>query len=136
MRFDPRKQQPDLVVSDSIAPGSHPRVLIELMKLDSSGGTAIDWFVPSRDGRKVAVSLSKGGSEEGTLHIYEVAQRREIGESSPGSRSELGGGSLAWTADGKGFWYTRYPRVGERPAPTRISISRCISTSSEPQNLR
>ncbi len=29
------------------------------------------------------------------------------------------GGSLAWTADGKGFWYTRYPgaeSAGSRPA--------------------
>ena len=25
------------------------------------------------------------------------------------------GGSLAWNADGSGFWYTRYPHEGERP---------------------
>src|SRR5262249_48063016 len=25
------------------------------------------------------------------------------------------GGSLAWTKDGKGFYYTRYPSPGERP---------------------
>ena len=25
------------------------------------------------------------------------------------------GGSLAWSADGRGFFYTRYPRPGERP---------------------
>ena len=26
------------------------------------------------------------------------------------------GGTLAWTADSRGFYYTRYPRAGERPA--------------------
>jgi prolyl oligopeptidase len=117
MRFDPSKQQPDLVVLDSIAPDSRPRVLVELMKLDPSGGTAMDWFVPSQDGRKVAISLSKGGSEEGTLHIYDVASSREIGEVIPRVQVGTGGGSLAWNSDGKGFWYTRYPRAGERPGP-------------------
>ena len=41
--------------------------------LDAKGTTAIDWFVPSLDGKYVAVSLSKGGSEDGTLHFYETA---------------------------------------------------------------
>ena len=26
------------------------------------------------------------------------------------------GGSVAWNRDVSGFWYTRYPRAGERPA--------------------
>ena len=26
-----------------------------------------------------------------------------------------GGGSVAWTADSRGFFYTRYPHEGERP---------------------
>ena len=34
--------------------------------LDPNGTTAIDFFVPSLDGRSVAVSLSEGGSEAGT----------------------------------------------------------------------
>lgn len=117
LRSDPaRKQQPDLVVLDSLAPGTRPRVLLDLMALDPSGGTAIDWFVPAPDGRRVAVSLSKGGSEEGTLHLYDTATGRETGDIIPRVQMGTGGGSLAWTRDGRGFWYTRYPRPGERPA--------------------
>ena len=36
------------------------------------GTTAIDFFVPSLDGRLVAVSLSEGGSEAGGVRVYDV----------------------------------------------------------------
>lgn len=117
LRYDPaHRQQPDLVVLGSIAPGAQPRVLLDLMALDPTGGNAIDWFVPSLDGAKVAVSLSRGGSEEGTLHVYDTATGRETGDVIPRVQVGTGGGSLAWAKDGLGFWYTRYPRKGERPA--------------------
>ena len=45
------------------------QVLLDPNALDESGTTAIDWFVPSPDGRLVAVSLSKGGSESGDVHV-------------------------------------------------------------------
>ncbi len=116
LRVDPaHKQQPDLVVLPSLAPGTEPKVLLELMVIDPTGGTAIDWFVPSLDGSKVAVSLSRGGSESGTLHVYETATGRELGDVVPRVQAGTGGGGVAWTADGKGFWYNRYPRPGERP---------------------
>lgn len=116
LRYEPAKQQPDLVVLDSTLPGTKPRVLLDLMALDPTGGTAIDWFVPSMDGTQVAVSLSKGGSEEGSLHVFDTASGHETGDLIPRVQVGTGGGSLAWAADGKGFWYTRYPRTGERPA--------------------
>ena len=34
---------------------------------------SIDFYTPSADGKSVAVSLSEGGSEEGTLHVFDVA---------------------------------------------------------------
>src|SRR5256885_3383593 len=32
------------------------------------------------------------------------------------SQYPTAGGSVAWAADGRGFYYTRYPHAGERPA--------------------
>jgi prolyl oligopeptidase len=49
------------------------------------------------------------------LHIFDVATGKEIGEVIPRVQYPTGGGSLAWAADGKGFYYTRYPGPG-RPA--------------------
>jgi len=84
-------------------------------RVESEGTTAIDWFVPSPDGKRVAVSLSDNGSEDGSLHVFDVASRREIGEVIPRVQYPTAGGSVAWRADSGGFWYTRYPGR-DRPA--------------------
>ena len=70
---------------------------------------AIDWYVPSPDGHKVAVSISGDGSEAGTLHVFDVATGNEFDRPIARVQFATGGGSLAWRKDGKGFWYTRYP---------------------------
>ena len=110
-----RKQQPALVVLDSLEIAGKRRTLLDLMVLDPTGATSIDWFVPSVDGSKLAVVLSKGGSEDGSVHVYDVATGKETGDVIPRVQEGTGGGSLSWNADSTGFYYTRYPRAGERP---------------------
>jgi prolyl oligopeptidase len=75
----------------------------------------MDWFVPSPDGRLVAICLSENGSEDGTLHFFETETGRHLPDTIPGVQYPTGGGSAAWNADGTGIFYTRYPRPGERP---------------------
>lgn len=99
----------------SIKPGGE-RVILDPNLLDPSGKTTIDFFVPSPDGRIVAVSLSKDGTESGDVHLFDVATGKDRGETIPRVQGGTAGGSLAWTVDGKGFYYTRYPHAGERPA--------------------
>ena len=55
------------------------------------------------------MSLSRNGSEDGTLHIYDVASGREIEPPIDRVQYPTAGGAMAWAADGSGFWYTRYP---------------------------
>src|SRR5262249_10227715 len=62
----------------------------------------------------VAVSLSKGGSESGDVHVYEAATGKEQGDVVPRVNGGTAGGSVTWNADGTGFYYTRYPRGAER----------------------
>jgi prolyl oligopeptidase len=106
---DPAKQQPALVRLNANADRASRKVVLDPNALDAKGLTSMDWFVPSGDGTKVAVSLSQNGSEDGTLHVYEVASGKEIDAPIPGVQYPTAGGSMAWTADGRGFWYTRYP---------------------------
>jgi prolyl oligopeptidase len=109
MYSDPAKQQPMLVTLDAKADPASRKSVLDPNALDAKGLTSIDWFVPSPDGRLVALSLSKNGSEDGTLHIFDVASGKETGQPIPRVQYPTAGGSLAWTPDGKGFWYTRYP---------------------------
>jgi prolyl oligopeptidase len=70
---------------------------------------AIDWYVPSPDGRKVALSISGDGTESGTVHVFDVETGNELDRPIERVQFPTGGGSLAWRRDGQGFWYTRYP---------------------------
>ena len=117
MLNQPPKQQPMLAVMPLSADPAAGRVVIDPTALDSKGLTTIDWFVPSPDGRLVAVSLSQGGSEDGTLHIVDVATGKDVETPIPGVQYPTAGGSMAWAGDGKSFWYTRYPSDG--PAEDR-----------------
>jgi prolyl oligopeptidase len=114
-KSDPAKQQPMLVRLPSADAAGKERVLLDPAVLDPTGKTAIDWYVPSLDGRRVAVSLSRGGTESGDVQVFDVAGMKPVGPPIRRVHGGTAGGSVAWNADGTGFWYTRYPREGERP---------------------
>jgi prolyl oligopeptidase len=111
----PPKQQPMIAQLTNAADPAHARVIVDPNAINPKGTTAIDWFVPSPDGKMLAVSMSENGSEDGTLHLFEVSSGKEMGPRIARVQYPTGGGSVAWRADSKGFWYTRYPGA-DRPA--------------------
>ena len=115
MKSQPGKQQPVLVKLKSADDPGSEAIVVDPNVLDSSGGTAIQFYVPSHDGKLVAVALAQGGSEAGELHIYEVASGKALPDRLPRMSFATGGGSAAWSPDGSGVFYTRYPHAGERP---------------------
>jgi prolyl oligopeptidase len=115
LRFKPPAQQPVLVRLSSLEPPALWRTVFDPNAYNTNGTTAIDWYLASPDGRLVAVSLSEGGSEQGTLHFFEVDTGRKLVDEIPRVQYPTGGGSAAWTANGAGILYTRYPHQGERP---------------------
>jgi len=115
MKFQPPKQQPLLVTLTSANDLKSERIVLDPNVMDAKGTTAIDWFVPSLDGKYVAVSLSKSGSEDGTLHFYETSTGKALPDAIARVQYPTAGGSAAWNADGTGIYYTRFPRKGERP---------------------
>ena len=116
MKNQPPKNQRLLVVMNGQADLKTERSVIDPNKLDASGNTSIDWYQPSLDGRTVAASLSKGGSEDGALYLFDVASGRQLKDVVPRVQFPTGGGSVAWAKDGRGFYYTRYPQGSERSA--------------------
>lgn len=91
------------------------RVVLDVLAVDPAGGVAIDWYEPSPTGERVAVSLSRHGSEQGALHVFDVETGRLLEPPIPNVHNGTAGGDLAWEPDGSGFYYTRYPRPGEVP---------------------
>ncbi|MBS0319026.1 MAG: S9 family peptidase [Proteobacteria bacterium] len=115
MRLQPPANQPVLVVLPANADPARERVVLDPNALDPSGHTTIDFFSASFDGRRIAVSLSKNGSEDGDLHFFDVASGRALADTLPHIAYPTAGGSVEWAHDNRGVFYTRFPAPGERP---------------------
>ncbi|HXI28269.1 MAG TPA: prolyl oligopeptidase family serine peptidase, partial [Vicinamibacterales bacterium] len=115
IKHQPPHEQSVLVVLSSADDAASEKTVVDPIALDPSGKTAIDFYTPSLDGSRVAVSLSQGGTERGDVHVFDVASGRALPDVIPRVNGGTAGGSVAWNADGSGFYYTRYPRPGERP---------------------
>ena len=119
MKRQPPKQQPFLIVLQSHDDVDAARILVDPEQIDEEGTTRIDWFVPSPDGKLVAVSLSRKGTESGDVHIFRTEDGERVHEIIPRVNGGTAGGDLAWLPDSLGFFYTRYPRGNERPPEDR-----------------
>lgn len=116
LRDSPDAQQPVLVWFDANGEHDKAHIVLDPHALDPGAGTSIDWYRPSDDGKLVAVSLSSGGSERGTLRVFDATTGRPTSEVPIANvNNATAGGDLVWSADGSGFFYTRYPQPGERP---------------------
>ena len=115
LKKQPPKNQRFIVLFPSIGDTAGERIIVDPNALNPKGTTAIDWYKPSHDGRLLAVSLSENGSEDGTLHIFDVETGRRLSDIVPRVQYPTGGGDVAWNSDNTGFYYTRYPQGNERP---------------------
>jgi len=114
VKHQPPREQPFVVAMASAERLETSRVVLDPNELDPEGSTTIDWYVPSPDGTLLAVSLSRGGSEAGDLHLIDVETGQPVDQVIPRVNGGTAGGDVVWTNDGAGLYYTRYPRPGER----------------------
>jgi prolyl oligopeptidase len=110
----PPKEQPVLVMLRSADYPASEKMIFDPNAASSKGSLSVDFFVPSFGGKYVAAAISENGSEDASAHIFEVATGRELPDIVPRVNFATGGGSIAWKADGSGFYYTRYPQGNER----------------------
>lgn len=116
IKNQPPKEQPILAALASPFDLTTEKVILDPNILDTTGLTAIDFYVVSPEADLVAVSLSIGGTEDGDVYVYEVETGKKLSDFVPRVNGPTAGGDVAWNADGDGFYYTRYPRQGERSA--------------------
>jgi prolyl oligopeptidase len=82
------RQQPFLVALTDLDDTGTERIVVDPNAIDPSGETTIDWFVPSPDGRRLAVSLSQHGTEDGSLHVFDGASGEVVDEPIPHVKSD------------------------------------------------
>ncbi len=116
MKSEPGHQHQVVVTLASLDDLSSERTVLDPDALDPKHLTEIDFAVPSVDGQYLAASLSSGGSESGDVHIYDAATGKPLADVIPRVNFATAGGGVAWNSDSSGFYYTRYPHDGERPA--------------------
>jgi prolyl oligopeptidase len=116
MKSDPQHQHQIVVTLNSMDDLASEHTVLDPDAMDAKHLTEIDFAVPSVDGRYLAASLSSGGSESGDAHVYETATGNPLTDVIARVNYATAGGGVVWNNDSSGFYYTRYPREGERAA--------------------
>src|SRR5262245_59109000 len=96
LKSQPGIQQDFLVTMKSADDPASEQTVVDPNAIDKTGHMAIQFFVPSLDGQKVAVCLTEGGSESGTVHVYETAGGKALTDVVPRVNFPTAGGSVAW----------------------------------------
>ncbi len=82
------------------------RILLDPNTLSADGTVSLAAWSPSPTGRHVAWAASDGGSDWRTWRIRDVRSGRDLPERIEWSKFT----DVAWTNDGRGFFYSRYPQ--------------------------
>lgn len=102
----------DLLVADSAG----RRKLVDVAALRANNGGkpfAINYFLASPDGAKVAVGISEGGSEDAVLSVYDAVSGKVT--AGPIDRAQFG--ATAWSDDSQNLYFVRLKllKPGEPP---------------------
>lgn len=135
LREDPGKAVPVLVASGT---GAAERVLLDpntMRDPDGAAHHAVDWYVPSPDGRYVACGISMGGSERSVLRVVEVPTGDLLPDAIDGAWLRF----VSWLDDGESLLYHRFRgtdrrdsrslrhRLGTDPATDLVLLARGLN---------
>jgi len=81
-----------------------PRLLIDPNAWAKDGATALDAWVPSKNGKLLAYSIQDGGSDWRTIKVLDVTTGKVLGDGVKWAKFT----SIAWVGN-EGFLYSRFP---------------------------
>ena len=81
-----------------------PRLLIDPNAWAKDGATALDAWVPSKNGKLLAYSIQDGGSDWRTIKVLDVATGKDMADAIKWAKFT----SIAWVGN-EGFLYSRFP---------------------------
>jgi len=80
-------------------------IAIDANQLSPDGSVQLSDFKPSPDGVHFAYGQAEGGSDWSTYYVRELSSAKQLSDVIRWVKFS----SIAWTTDGKGFFYGRYP---------------------------
>jgi len=114
---DGLQDQSVLYVQDSLE--AAPAPVLDPNAMSEDGTVALTGWEPSRDGRHLAYLVSSGGSDWQELRVREVDSGKDLGDVLEHCKFT----SVAWTPDGSGFYYNRFPDPATVPEEDRNNFS-------------
>ncbi len=103
LKNDGLQNQSVLYMQDSLT--GEPAVLLDPNLLSADGTVALSGLALSEDARYLAYGTSASGSDWVEARVREVSTARDL----PDRIQWIKFSGLAWTHDGAGFFYSRYP---------------------------
>ena len=100
-RREGEQNQPVVYMRAGLEGADH--ALLDPNMMSADGTTTIDWFVPSKDGKKLAFGKSTLGTETSTMYILDIESGEELDDVFPKVRFA----NPQWLRDGTGFFYSR-----------------------------
>jgi prolyl oligopeptidase len=102
-RNDGLQNQNVLFVQDAL--DAEPRLLIDPNTWSKDGTVALSGLAVSDDAKYVAYGVAEAGSDWNTWRVLDVAAGRPLADEVRWVKFS----NTAWTPDGKGFFYSRFP---------------------------
>jgi prolyl oligopeptidase len=84
------------------------KVLFDPNTWSDKGTKSLGAWWPSRDGRLIAYNIKENNADESELHIHDLVAGKDLPVVIAGTKYA----GLSWTPDGKGFYYTWVPPIG------------------------
>ena len=100
--------------------GGKDRVLIDPNKWAKDGATALDSWVPSKDGKLLAYSIQDGGSDWRTIKVIDTATGKTLADEIKWAKFT----NIAWLGDG--FLYSRFAAPQEGAAFQQLNYNQTI----------
>src|SRR5579864_5678291 len=95
-------------------PGAQERVLLDPNVLRADGTAALSALSVDQSGNLLAYSIAQAGSDWADWHVRDIANGKDLSDTLQWTKFT----NAAWTHDGRGFYYQRFPQPDSKAALT------------------